>query len=162
MERRSTFECFCAPDRGKQNSPGLYPWEYVPKRNALKGRPTWGDRIRIIPKFVVQACRKSTLVRKVRCRLQLGRPFRVISWCIMAPGLKPWAILSSPFRRAHRALVTNASHRWIRVTVGLEGGWAKSPSAKARAVAAVWIAERLWKRALRALVNLVSLVTNSV
>src|ERR1700740_427787 len=100
---------------------------------------------RVVLQFT-KALPEADLTGHVDSGVRFGRPFRAISRFVTFPGLKPWAILFSPFRRARRALVTNASHRWMRVTVELEPGWAKSPRAKARAVAAVWIAERLWKR----------------
>src|ERR1700751_1899644 len=60
------------------------------------------------------------------CQCRFGRPFRAISLCVALPGLKPWAVLCSPFGRlehaqenvqtpGHKGFVINAGPRQKRL-----------------------------------------------
>ena len=76
--------CFNRPKGEERTAQGFSPGNVYVKGSALKGRPTAGR--------YSQKMRSSKATR-------FGRPFRAISLCVWFPGLKPWAILCSPFGR---------------------------------------------------------------
>jgi hypothetical protein len=109
--------CFQSPEGRKQNSPGLQPWE----RDTQRNRPERASELELAineeyvvtifdgPGLFAPNCARSlppempsNRFRKtlfLEIRRVVGRPFRAILFPCAFPGLKPWAVLSSPFAR---------------------------------------------------------------